>query len=265
MSRSENDPGRGKPGRPGEGPASVPAAAYETRGAHRASGKDRANFVLRARRRAARAVLRTPRSLSASVTCSRQQVGPGQVEDPRPGSVASPPPGGCHPGLLDKKKATREARNCKHCSSSSPKWSPKATRPWSSRNSPAYWPSSAASLIDATSFTSTSTAKPSSDKPRSSGFKPILPAACSSSVSRRADKGLNLTAADYVFILDPWWNPAVEAQAVDRAHRIGQDRHVFAYRLIARDTVEEKMHPCKLTSAIWPKPSSRPRTPCCEI
>jgi superfamily II DNA or RNA helicase len=53
--------------------------------------------------------------------------------------------------------------------------------------------------------------------------------------------GLNLTAADYVFILDPWWNPAVEAQAVDRAHRIGQQRQVFAYRLIARDTVEEKV------------------------
>ncbi len=54
-------------------------------------------------------------------------------------------------------------------------------------------------------------------------------------------QGLNLTAADYVFILDPWWNPAVEAQAIDRAHRIGQQRHVFAYRLIARDTVEEKI------------------------
>ncbi|MBP87086.1 MAG: helicase SNF2 [Planctomycetaceae bacterium] len=53
--------------------------------------------------------------------------------------------------------------------------------------------------------------------------------------------GLNLTAADYVFILDPWWNPAVEAQAIDRAHRIGQTRHVFAYRLIARNTVEEKI------------------------
>jgi superfamily II DNA or RNA helicase len=53
--------------------------------------------------------------------------------------------------------------------------------------------------------------------------------------------GLNLTAADYVFILDPWWNPAVEAQAVDRAHRIGQQRHVFAYRLICRDTVEERI------------------------
>ena len=53
--------------------------------------------------------------------------------------------------------------------------------------------------------------------------------------------GLNLTAAEYVFLLDPWWNPAVEAQAVDRAHRIGQTQQVFAYRLIARDTVEEKV------------------------
>ncbi|MBV9125583.1 MAG: DEAD/DEAH box helicase, partial [Planctomycetes bacterium] len=53
--------------------------------------------------------------------------------------------------------------------------------------------------------------------------------------------GLNLTAAEYVFLLDPWWNPAVEAQAIDRAHRIGQTRNVFAYRLIARDTVEEKV------------------------
>jgi hypothetical protein len=53
--------------------------------------------------------------------------------------------------------------------------------------------------------------------------------------------GLNLTAAEYVFLLDPWWNPAVEAQAIDRAHRIGQSRQVFAYRLIAKDTVEEKV------------------------
>jgi SNF2 family DNA or RNA helicase len=53
--------------------------------------------------------------------------------------------------------------------------------------------------------------------------------------------GLNLTAADYVFILDPWWNPAAEMQAIDRTHRIGQTRRVFAYRLIAKDTVEEKV------------------------
>jgi len=53
--------------------------------------------------------------------------------------------------------------------------------------------------------------------------------------------GLNLTAADYVFILDPWWNPAVEAQAVDRAHRIGQQRPVFTYKFITQGTVEEKI------------------------
>src|SRR5206468_11080148 len=53
--------------------------------------------------------------------------------------------------------------------------------------------------------------------------------------------GLNLTAAEYVFLLDPWWNPAVEAQAIDRTHRIGQSRRVFAYRLNAKATVEEKV------------------------
>jgi SNF2 family DNA or RNA helicase len=53
--------------------------------------------------------------------------------------------------------------------------------------------------------------------------------------------GLNLTQAGYVFLLDPWWNPAVENQAVNRAHRIGQDKHVFAYRFITLDTIEEKI------------------------
>jgi SNF2 family DNA or RNA helicase len=53
--------------------------------------------------------------------------------------------------------------------------------------------------------------------------------------------GLNLTAADYVYIVDPWWNPAVENQAIDRTHRIGQKNNVFAYRMICKDTVEEKI------------------------
>ncbi|WP_181151531.1 DEAD/DEAH box helicase [Sphingobacterium gobiense] len=53
--------------------------------------------------------------------------------------------------------------------------------------------------------------------------------------------GLNLTAADYVYILDPWWNPAAEAQAIDRCYRIGQDKHVNAYKLVCRDSVEEKI------------------------
>ena len=53
--------------------------------------------------------------------------------------------------------------------------------------------------------------------------------------------GLNLTAASYVILYDPWWNPAVENQAIDRAHRIGQNSHVIAYRLLTRDSVEEKI------------------------
>ncbi|HYW94680.1 MAG TPA: C-terminal helicase domain-containing protein, partial [Bacteroidales bacterium] len=53
--------------------------------------------------------------------------------------------------------------------------------------------------------------------------------------------GLNLTAADYVFILDPWWNPASEEQAVNRAHRIGQDKNVFVFRFISENSIEEKI------------------------
>lgn len=53
--------------------------------------------------------------------------------------------------------------------------------------------------------------------------------------------GLNLTAADYVYLIDPWWNPAVEQQAIDRTHRIGQTRKIFAYKMICKDTVEEKI------------------------
>ncbi|HVY72368.1 MAG TPA: C-terminal helicase domain-containing protein, partial [Verrucomicrobiae bacterium] len=58
---------------------------------------------------------------------------------------------------------------------------------------------------------------------------------------RAAGTGLNLTTASYVVLYDPWWNPAVEAQAIDRSHRIGQTRTVNAYRLIAPGTVEEKI------------------------
>jgi len=53
--------------------------------------------------------------------------------------------------------------------------------------------------------------------------------------------GLNLTAASYVVLFDPWWNPAVENQAIDRTHRIGQTRKVMAYRLLIKDSIEEKI------------------------
>lgn len=58
---------------------------------------------------------------------------------------------------------------------------------------------------------------------------------------RAGGLGLNLTQADYVFMLDPWWNPAIEKQAINRAHRIGQDKNVFVYKFITRNTVEEKI------------------------
>jgi SNF2 family DNA or RNA helicase len=61
--------------------------------------------------------------------------------------------------------------------------------------------------------------------------------------------GLNLTEADYCIVLDPWWNPATEAQAVDRVHRIGQTRNVMVYRLVAKDTIEEKVMALKKRKA----------------
>jgi SNF2 family DNA or RNA helicase len=61
--------------------------------------------------------------------------------------------------------------------------------------------------------------------------------------------GLNLTEADYCILLDPWWNPASEAQAVDRTHRIGQTEQVMVYRLVAKDTIEEKVMALKAAKA----------------
>lgn len=63
---------------------------------------------------------------------------------------------------------------------------------------------------------------------------------------RAGGSGITLHAADYVFLLDPWWNPAVEAQAIDRVHRIGQEKRVFVYRMITADTVEERVRRLKL-------------------
>ena len=68
---------------------------------------------------------------------------------------------------------------------------------------------------------------------------------------RAGGTGLNLTAADTVIHYDPWWNPAVEDQATDRAHRIGQDKPVFVYKLVTQGTVEERIISCRSASAPW--------------
>ena len=69
--------------------------------------------------------------------------------------------------------------------------------------------------------------------------------------------GLNLTAADYVIHMDPWWNPAVEDQASDRAHRIGQTRPVTIYRLVTEGTSRSRSWPCTTRSAVWRSGCSR--------
>jgi SNF2 family DNA or RNA helicase len=58
---------------------------------------------------------------------------------------------------------------------------------------------------------------------------------------KTGNAGITLTAADYVFLVDPWWNTAIEQQAIDRTHRIGQTKNVFAYKMICRNSIEEKI------------------------
>ena len=88
--------------------------------------------------------------------------------------------------------------------------------------------------------------------------------------------GLNLTAASYVVLFDPWWNPAVETQAIDRTHRIGQTSKVIAYRLLIQDSIEQKIRALQKQKARWrttcwarkvrPEPhAGRPALPVCRL
>ncbi|MDX2110450.1 MAG: DEAD/DEAH box helicase [Verrucomicrobiota bacterium] len=79
------------------------------------------------------------------------------------------------------------------------------------------------------------------------GFQTCMGAAIMLASLRAAGTGITLHAADYVFLLDPWWNPAVEAQAVDRVHRIGQNRTVFVYRMVTQGTIEERIEALKVS------------------
>ena len=116
----------------------------------------------------------------------------------------------------------------------------RATGPWCSASSPGSWPR-CGTRLDADGICYSYLDGRTRDRARRlEGFRagddPVF------LISLKAGGvGLNLTEADYVFILDPWWNPAVEAQAVDRTHRIGQDRTVMVYRLVATGTIEEKV------------------------
>ena len=169
------------------------------------------------------------------------------------------------PGLIDPKRAAEpSAKLDVLLAAARRRSSTKGTRPWSSRSSPACWPSCATQL-DGAGHRLRVPRRPDA-RPRrraSSASRPTRTAALFLISLKAGGLGLNLTAADYVFLLDPWWNPAVEAQAIDRAHRIGQTRHVFAYRLIARDTVEEKVLELQAAEARPGRRHPRPQTRAC--
>ena len=148
----------------------------------------------------------------------------------------------CHPGLIDPELRRRAQRQARHAPArSSPRSSRKGTRSWSSRSSPASWRSSATGSTQEKLTYEYLDGRTRNRAARVERFQtdPDCPIFLIS--LKAGGLGLNLTAAEYVYLLDPWWNPAVEAQAIDRSHRIGQTQHVFAYRLICRDTVEEKI------------------------
>ena len=170
----------------------------------------------------------------------RRQGRPGRAR-----GAAAAAPGGVPPGARARPVGGDARRRSSACVEAlETRGRRRATRRWSSRSGPR--------LLDLVEphlrARRHRASRASTDRPRDRGRRgerasrttagpPVL------LVSLKAGgTGLNLTAADHVFLLDPWWNPAVEDQAADRAHRIGQDRPVMVYRLVARDTVEER-HP----------------------
>ncbi len=128
------------------------------------------------------------------------------------------------------------------CSSCSSRCSPRATRCWSSRSSCSASSCSARRCKDARHPLPHAHRRDDQARARWWRRSRTIPSRRVFLISLKAGgTGLNLTAATYVVLFDPWWNPAVEAQAIDRTHRIGQDRTVIAYRLLARGTIEEKI------------------------
>ena len=147
----------------------------------------------------------------------------------------------CHPGLIDKANVASRARRSTRCWSSWSRCSRKITRCWCFRSSPACSRSCVSRLDEAKITYDYLDGRTRDRQARVEQFQNDPDVKLFLISLKAGGLGLNLYAAEYVYLLDPWWNPAVEAQAIDRAHRIGQTRHVFAYRLIARDTVEEKV------------------------
>ena len=233
-----------RPRRAGQGPAAVHPPPHQGAGRQGPPREDRADPLLRHGADAAASSTTSSaahyRDGAPRARIDRPSLEP--VEDRGPRGAAAAPPGRLPPRPDRPRARSASPAPSSTCSCrSSPRSSRRGTRSWSSRSSPASWRSSASGSTRRGSPTSTSTAGPATAQARVERFQtdPDCPIFLIS--LKAGGLGLNLTAAEYVYLLDPWWNPAVEAQAIDRSHRIGQTQHVFAYRLICRDTVEEKI------------------------
>ena len=223
--------------------AAVHPAAHEGAGRAGAAGEARADDLRASSSRSERKRYDELRDHYRAALLGRvDKRGHREVEDPDPRGAAAPAAGGVslRPARRDARGGVEQQVRPAASRSSRRSW-PRGTRRWCSRSSRRCWRCSSRSSTARRSCTSTSTARRATARSASTRFQ-TDPACGVFLISLKAGGlGLNLTAADYVFLLDPWWNPAVEAQAIDRAHRIGQTRRVFASRLIARDTVEEKV------------------------
>ena len=234
--------GTGDGGVAGARASALHLAAHQGRGRARAAAKARGDDPVRDGAGAAPSLRRAARPLPRQPARQDREGRSRQVEDPGAGGAAAPAAGRLppRPGRQEARGA-RAAERWTCCWRASRRSSGRATRRWCSRSSRA---SSAWCATDSTRprcRTSTWTAHTQDRQARVARFQTDDACPLFLLSLKAGGVGLNLTAADYVFILDPWWNPAVEAQAVDRAHRIGQSKRVFVYRLLCRDTVEEKV------------------------
>ena len=227
----------------GAGAAAVHPAPHQGAGGARAAAKDGADHLLRAGAGASASATTNCARTTATRCCRRietQGLAKSKIQVLE--ALLRLRQAACHPGLLDAKRLRRIQRQAGR---------PAGTAARSrGRGHKALVFSQFTSLLaivrDAAGRgrrgrTNISTARPRDRQAQVERFQNDPDCRLFLISLKAGGLGLNLTAAEYVFLLDPWWNPAVEAQAIDRAHRIGQTRPVFAYRLIARDTVEEKV------------------------
>ena len=219
-------PAHGRRRRPrpaGQGPAAVHPPPDQGPGRQGPPREDRADPALRHGARRSASSTRSSGPTTARRSCARTPTELNRSKIEVLEALLRLRQAACHPGLIDPEPRSTTPAPSSTCSCRSwPRSSRRGTRSSSSRSSPASWRSSATGSTPRGSTTSTSTAGPATAPSRVERFQndPDCPIFLIS--LKAGGLGLNLTAAEYVYLLDPWWNPAVEAQAIDRSHRIGQ-------------------------------------------